>query len=130
MAAGFTRVLLPLKRAGVPVESVFYFVFFLLRMFPLLVRESHAIRLAQQSRGIRFSGSPLARWRSLPALALPVFAAALRRSDQLALTLAARGVDTGRTPAAVKMLRFHRPDWILTAALLAGWGLWAWSRLA
>ncbi|MEW5701398.1 MAG: energy-coupling factor transporter transmembrane component T, partial [Candidatus Zixiibacteriota bacterium] len=129
MAAGVTRTLLLLRRVGVRVETIFYFVFFVLRMFPLLVRESHAIRLAQQSRGIRFSGSLRARWRSLPALLVPVFAAALRRSDQLALALAARGMDVRRTPAMVLALRFRGIDWFLTVAALAGWAVWLWFRL-
>ncbi|MEW5702388.1 MAG: energy-coupling factor transporter transmembrane component T [Candidatus Zixiibacteriota bacterium] len=129
MAAGVTRTLLPLRRVGVPVETIFYFAFFVLRMFPLLVRESHAIRLAQQARGIRFAGSLWARWRSLPALLVPVFAAALRRGDQLALALAARGMDVRRTPAMVLALRFRGIDWFLSVVVFAGWAAWLWFRL-
>jgi energy-coupling factor transport system permease protein len=130
LAAGLTRVLLPVRRLGVPVQQVFYFTFFLLRMLPFLVREARTIRLAQQSRGICFSGSWAVRWRSLPAVILPVFSAAMRRGDQLAMALAARGFDIRRTPATVTILRFRRRDWILATSLLAGWGVWAWSRLS
>jgi len=129
LAAGLTRVLLPLRRCRVPVETVFYFAFFLLRMFPLLVRESRLIRLAQQSRGIHFGGSSWDRVHSLPALIVPVFAAGMRRGDQLALALAARGFDTRRVPTVVTALRFHVIDWLLAGLLFVGWSLWVWLRI-
>lgn len=130
LAAGLTRLLLPLRQLGVPVEQVFYFAFFLLKMFPFLVRETRIIRLAQESRGVVFSGPMIVRWRSFSALVLPVFSSAMRRSDQLALALASRGFDTRYVPAAATMLRLRRGDWVVVTALLAGWGVWLWLRLA
>ncbi|MBI3873260.1 MAG: hypothetical protein HY304_09315 [candidate division Zixibacteria bacterium] len=129
LTAGVTRMLMPLRFLGFPVASLYYFVFFLLRMFPTLMDESQVIRLAQRSRGIRFNGSIVKRSRASAAVAVPVLAAGLRRSDRLAMSLAARGFDARRIPLAVGAMRFAALDWAVAGVLLLGWGGWVAARL-
>ena len=71
---------------------------------------------------------PCIRIRSA-AVVVPVLAAGIRRSEQLALSLSARGFDTRCVPAAVTNLRFRAMDWALAGTLLAAWGLWVFVRL-
>lgn len=130
MAAGMTRLFLPLSRIGVPVTNFFYLTFFLAQMIPSLIQESRLIRMAQRSRGIGVDKDLIARWRVYPSLVVPVFLSALRRGDMMALVLASRGFDSERVPVRVRRLRFSIVDLLLLAALTAGWALWAYSRMS
>lgn len=129
LASGLTRLLRPLKTLGVPVESVYYFAFFLLRMVPFLVSEARMIRLAQASRGAPHRG----RWgggiRGAAALVIPVLAAAGRRSERLSMALAARGFDVSRFPSAANQLRLGLRDRAAAILILGGWGLWVLVRV-
>lgn len=129
LAAGVTRILLPLRRIGLPVARVFYLTFFLVRMIPHLLNESRMIRLAQQSRGVATSGHMLLRLRSAPALVIPIFAAGLRRGDQTALALSARGFDSECIPPAVHDLRLSGVAILVLVALLVGWAIWIAVRV-
>jgi energy-coupling factor transport system permease protein len=124
LAAGVTRILCPLRYLGVPVEMVFHFSFFLFRMIPFLATEARTIRMAQASRGIKLEGRIGARVRASSALALPVFTAAGRRADQLAVALWARGFDLRRMPTAVLSLRLRVLDYIILGGLATGWVIW------
>lgn len=128
LAAGVTRWLLPLRHLGLPVAQFYYLAFFLVAMVPNLLNESRLIRLAQRSRGLGGGGSLIARARAYPSLVVPVFAAAIRRSDAIALVLASRGFDTARIPAAVHGLRLGIFDYIGLGLLAAGWVVWILAR--
>lgn len=128
LAAGVTRWLLPLRHLGLPVAQFYYLAFFLVAMVPNLLNESRLIRLAQRSRGLGGGGGLIARARAYPSLVVPVFAAAIRRSDAIALVLASRGFDTARIPAAVHGLRLGTIDYIGLGLLAAGWIVWILAR--
>ncbi|HWO56974.1 MAG TPA: energy-coupling factor transporter transmembrane component T [bacterium] len=128
LAAGVTRWLLPLRHLGLPVAQFYYLAFFLVAMVPNFLNESRLIRLAQNSRGIGGGGGLIARARAYPSLVVPVFAAAIRRSDAIALVLASRGFDTARIPAAVHGLRLGTIDYIGLGLLAAGWIVWILAR--
>ncbi len=130
IASGMTRLLLPFGKLGLPVASVYYLMFFMLRMFPLLSQELQTIRLGQRSRGVRFDGPWRHRIRMSAGLIVPAFAAALRRSDRLSDALASRGFDVRRIPASVMELRLSSWDWVMLIVLAAGWAAWAVARLA
>ncbi|MEW5873636.1 MAG: energy-coupling factor transporter transmembrane component T [Candidatus Zixiibacteriota bacterium] len=124
LAAGITRLLLPLRAVGVKVQTLYHLVFFTTRMAPLIAEELRTIRLGQKSRGIRFEGSLPRRVRASLSLIVPAFASAIRRSERLSLALATRGFDPDRIPASVSDLRFAPPDFLLLIALAAGWIVW------
>lgn len=125
LATGLTRLLMPLRHLGVPVPSFFYLAFFLTRMIPNLIMETRMIAMAQRSRGVAIK-----KWKSAPALVLPLFASSLRRSDNAALVLASRGFDPRRIPAGVRELRLATADYVALIALLCGWGLWLYLQFA
>ena len=124
LATGITGLCLPSRHLGVPVANFFYLAFFLTRMIPRLIQELGILRLAQRSRGIAVS-----KWRSYHALALPMFASALRRSDSTALVLASRGFDSHRIPASVQALRYRKLDYVALVTIVAGWGVWLYLSL-
>jgi energy-coupling factor transporter transmembrane protein EcfT len=130
LALGLTRLLYPLRRFGAPIETIFYFVFFLFRMLPFLAAESRTIRYAQAARGIRFDGGLRGRSRAAASLVVPVFAAAGRRAERLALALWARGFDVRRLPRVIGLLRFAPRDFLFSAVLFFGWFAWWWGRPA
>lgn len=129
IASGITRLLLPFQAVGLPVASVYYLMFFMLRMFPSLGEEMQTIRLGQRSRGVAFGGPWRTRIRMSAGLIVPAFAAALRRSDRLSDALASRGFDVRRIPASVIALRFSRWDWLVLIVLSAVWIAWVIGRV-
>lgn len=128
LAAGATRILLPLQRFGIPVASVFYLAFFLSRMVPVLVQEARLIAMAQRSRAGGGARHGIHRWRLVPALVLPVFSSALRRSGAVALVLASRGFDTSKLPSRVSSLRFRTADWVVFAGVVLLWATWLYAH--
>ncbi len=124
LATGISGLLLPLRHLGVPITSFFYLAFFLTRMIPSLLQESRLIVMAQRSRGV-----PVRTWRAFPALALPMFASALRRSDSMAIVLTSRGFDTNRIPATVRSLCLTATDYLALTILTMGWALWIYLRV-
>jgi energy-coupling factor transporter transmembrane protein EcfT len=130
LAAGVTRLLLPLRVLGFPVASMYYLMFFMLRMYPLLMEELQTIRLGQRSRGARFDGPWHTRIRMAAVLIIPAFAAALRRADRLSDALASRGFDVRRIPDDVYLMRFARRDWLTALLISAGWIMWLAARVA
>jgi energy-coupling factor transporter transmembrane protein EcfT len=124
LATGITGLLMPLRYLGVPLSNFFYLAFFLTRMIPNLLSESRLIALAQRSRGV-----PTRTWTAYPALALPMFASALRRSDSMTIVLTSRGFDTSRIPAIVSSLRFTATDYLALTILTMGWALWIYLQV-
>lgn len=130
LAAGLTRLALPLRRMKVPVTNIFYLTFFLAQMIPSLIQESRLIRMAQRSRSNPSRSSLVSRWRSYPSLVVPVFLTALRRSDSMSMLLASRGFDPAQVPARVRLLRFSSSDLLLLSIWIVGWVIWIYRRVA
>lgn len=86
------RLTAGLRAAGVPGPLCFLAAM-ALRHIPLLVSEVRDLWLAQRLRGMRLAGAGLFQ---VPRLVLlPVLAANLRRSDEIAAALQSRGFSTG-----------------------------------
>lgn len=124
-----TRLMLPLRLVGLRIASLYYLMFFMFRMYPLLAEELQTIRIGQRSRGIRFDGPWHTRIRASSAIVVPAFGAALRRADRLSAALASRGFDVRRLPGHVLALRFTRRDWGAFIVLAIGWIAWLAGRL-
>jgi len=101
-----------------------------LTVLPRMRERAAQILEAQQCRGLRLSGSPVARLRALGPLALPLILGALAEVDEQVLALDARGAASGgrRTaldpPADAPAQRALR--WALLGLVLAayGWKFW------
>lgn len=96
-----------------------------LTMVPRLRARAMQILEAQQCRGLRLRGSPLARIRALGPLVLPLVLGALAEVDEQVLALDTRGVGSGRMRTALE----PPPDsewewalrWICVCLVLAPW---------
>lgn len=84
------RLLSPLAKVGVPVHELAMMMGMALRFLPQLADELSQIRRAQAARGAGASGGPIAAVASLPSLAVPLFAGALRHAESLAVAMEAR----------------------------------------
>jgi energy-coupling factor transport system permease/ATP-binding protein len=98
----FASLASPLRRFGLHTQEMALVMSLALRFLPTLVNETSAITQAQAARGGSIeTGSPMRRLKALAATLIPVFAAALRHSDNLALALDARCYEEG----------IHRTHW-------------------
>jgi len=129
LAIGVTRMLWPLRMLGIAVESVYYLMFFIARMAPVLTEEARIIQFGQRSRGLKPARSWYRRLKSSASLIVPVFAAAIRRSERLALALASRGFDPGHIPEMIATPHFGNRDWLMLAGVGAGWLVWCAIRV-
>lgn len=101
ITAGVRAALRPLERVGVPTEVAALAVGVTMQFVPTLIRESRQLMRAQTLRcGNVTSGSIMRRAVSYVRLLVPVFVAAFRRADELAVAMEARGyrLSGGRRP--------------------------------
>jgi energy-coupling factor transport system permease protein len=106
----------PLRLVRVPVDDAALILSAAIQFIPTLLEEAETLRLAQTARGARFeSRNPLVRASCYPALAVPIFLAAFRRADELAMAMEARGC-RGGLPLPRRSTRPRRSD---AAALTA-----------
>jgi energy-coupling factor transporter transmembrane protein EcfT len=111
LVCALERLLQPLRRLGVPTQDIAVMVSMALRFVPTLLEEYDRIRTAQTARGASVGAGPLrARLRALAALVIPLLSSALRRADELADAMEARGyAGGGRT--TLTQPRFGRDEW-------------------
>lgn len=100
-----------------------------LRALPMLIDEASELRKSVEARGVRLRGGARERLFGLYLLFAPLIFLSLRRSEELALAMEARGYHAGRKRIR---LRETRPGWrdvafgavsAVTVALLAWWGM-------
>lgn len=110
----------PLKLIGVPTEDVAMIISIALQFIPTLMEETELIKMAQIARGARFeSRKLLERAASFIPLVVPVFIAAFRRADELALAMEARGYRNARNRTRRKKEPLAPRDyWALTVCAI------------
>jgi energy-coupling factor transporter transmembrane protein EcfT len=123
LTAALERLLKPLRPLGVPYQDIAVMVALALRFLPTLLEEMQRVRDAQLSRCAGFGrGGLRRRASSAAALILPVSLGALRRAEELAVAMEARGYTHGpRT--GLNELHIGHKDWaagLITALVLAG----------
>jgi energy-coupling factor transport system permease protein len=92
MTTALESLIKPLKLIGVPTEEVAMIISVALQFIPTLMEEAESIKIAQLARGARFESKKLPeRAVSFIPLVVPIFIAAVRRADELALAMEARG---------------------------------------
>ncbi len=122
MVHGVQGLLQPLQRLGLPAHEISLVLVIALRFVPLLGRELERLMKAQASRGADFGrgrGGVVQRVRRLFPLFIPLFIAALRRAEELAVAMEARGYVGGRGRTSLVQLRMHRSDWVAMLAAVA-----------
>lgn len=110
---GLNRLLRPLGWLGLPVEDLVLMVQVTMRFIPLLTREAEQIVKAQASRGAPWgkgSGGALRRARQALPMIVPLFLNSLRRAENMALAMDARGYGSHEGRTSMYALEFKFMD--------------------
>jgi energy-coupling factor transport system permease protein len=121
LAHGVEGILRPLQRLGLPAHELSMVLVVALRFIPLLGREMERLLKAQASRGAdlgRGRGGPIQRVRRVFPLLVPLFVATLRRTEELALAMEARGYVGGRNRTTLVHLRMRPADFVALALVV------------
>ncbi len=108
-----------LTQSGVPWRFAFM-LSLTIRLVPELKRRFQAIEDSQRSRGLDFSGGPIARTRARIPMLIPFFVATIRAGYELSTALRARGFDEPGPRTSITTVR-HR--WIDIGLYLLGAGV-------
>lgn len=111
LAEGMERLLAPLGKLKMPVHQLATIIMLALGFIPVLLEETSKIINARKSRGASFGNGTLTeRMQSGVGVLVPLLLSTLRRADQLALAMEARGYrgSVGRT--RLKELHWRRAD--------------------
>ena len=119
------RLIEAMNERGVPFARM-YLLVSTLTLVPRMRRRAAQILEAQQCRGLRLGGSPVARVRALGPLVLPLVLGALAEVDEQVLALDTRGVSSGRTRTAMDPPHDTAAQWALrwvcVVIVMAAWG--------
>ncbi|WP_130837223.1 energy-coupling factor transporter transmembrane component T family protein [Lachnoclostridium sp. Marseille-P6806] len=119
MTDALEKLLRPLRRLHVPVHEIAMMMSIALRFIPILTEELDKIQKAQMARGADFeSGGLLARVRAMVPLLVPLFIAAFRRANDLAMAMEARCYRGGEGRTRMKPLRYQRRDGVAYLVLI------------
>ena len=104
LVCGLEWLLKPLRWIGLPTQDLALMVSLALRFVPVLIEEFQCVKAAQISRGAVFNqGSPVRRTKALASLIIPVLSGTIRRADDLATAMQARGYIPGRSTTFVEL---------------------------
>jgi energy-coupling factor transport system permease protein len=88
------------------------------RLAPLFIDSALDVVAAQRLRGHDFGrGGPIARMRGYAPVMVPVFMGALRKANNMAMALEARGFGHTNRPTSLAEYRLRPADWVGLAAL-------------
>ena len=118
---GLESLLTPLKKIKVPVHEVAMMMSIALRFIPILMEETDKIMKAQIARGADFeSGNLIEKAKAMVPLFVPLFIAAFRRANELAMAMEARCYRGGDGRTKMKPLIYQKRDYI-AYGVLAGY---------
>ena len=110
---GMEKMLSPLKKLKVPVHEVAMMMSIALRFIPILMEETDKIMKAQLARCADFeSGNLVKKAKSMVPLLVPLFIAAFRRANDLAMAMEARCYRGGEHRTKMKPLHYEKRDYI------------------
>ena len=108
---GMYRLLKPFSKIGLPAHELSMMMSIALRFIPILLEEMDRIMKAQQARGADFeSGNLIQRAKGLVPLLVPLFIAAIRRANDLAMAMEARCYHGGQGRTKMKPLHYEKRD--------------------
>jgi ABC-type cobalt transport system, permease component CbiQ and related transporters len=120
---GLEGLLSPLNRIGLPVQDFVLMVQVTLHFIPFLAQAAERIAKAQASRGADWgthSGGIFQRVRQVLPLIVPLFLTSLRRAENLALAMEARGYGSKSRRTSMVVMSLRASD---VVALLASAGI-------
>ncbi|MHC1782950.1 MAG: energy-coupling factor transporter transmembrane protein EcfT [Anaerolineaceae bacterium] len=119
---GLDSLLSPLRKIGLPTHDLVLMVQVTLRFLPYLAQAAEKIAKAQASRGAEWgtrNGGLLSRVRQVIPLLVPLFLISLRKAENLALAMDARGY-TGENRSSMFESKFRPADGLaIVLSLLA-----------
>ncbi len=121
MTHGLEAMLHPFERLGLPSHDLVLVVQVTLRFLPILMLNAERIAKAQASRGAEWglgSRNPFRRAQQIVPLIVPLFLAALRRAENLALAMDARGYASHKRRTSMVQMRFRSSDEAFLAAVV------------
>jgi len=117
---GLEALLHPLARLGLPVREAAMVLSISLRFVPTLFDQVERLIKAQRSRGAALrSGPPWRRIRSWVPVFVPIFVAAFRRADELAIAMDARGFRSAQQRTHLRRLQLAWRDLLASLVVLA-----------
>lgn len=110
---GLEKSFMPLQAIRVPVHEIAMMMAIALRFIPILTEETDKIMRAQMARGADFGNRNLIRRaKALVPLLVPLFIAAFRRANDLAMAMEARCYRGGAGRTKMKPLKYGKCDYI------------------
>jgi len=120
LVGGIEKLLRPLRYLRIPTYDIAMMISVALRLMPLLLEELARIRAAQAARGADLTAGRIAdRVKAAAALPVPLVLSAIRRADELADAMEARGYQS----APRTSLREMRITAVDVAALMSVFAL-------
>ncbi len=117
---GLERLFQFLKVVKVPVHEVAMMMAIALRFIPILTEELDKIMKAQAARGADFNrGTLKEKVHGLIPIMVPLFIAAIRRSNDLAMAMEARCYHGGEGRTRMKPLIYEKRDYISYLIVIA-----------
>lgn len=117
---GLESLLSPLKKLHAPVHELSMMMSIALRFIPILLEETDKIMKAQIARGADFeNGSLIQRAKAMVPLLVPLFIAAFRRANDLAMAMEARCYRGGEGRTKMKPLVYRKQDYMGYGVLVA-----------
>lgn len=105
-------MLRPLKLIRLPADDIAMILSVAIQFIPTLMEETDSIRKAQIARGARLDSKRLTeRARAMLPLVIPIFVAAFRRADELAMAMEARGYRRGSYQVPQNHKSIPRSGW-------------------
>jgi len=116
---GIEKLFHPLNKIHVPVHEIAMMMSIALRFIPILLEETDKIMKAQMARGADFeTGGLIKKAKALVPLLVPLFVAAFRRADDLAMAMEARCYRGGEGRTKMKPLKYQSVDVMGYGAIL------------
>ncbi|MGX9134272.1 energy-coupling factor transporter transmembrane component T family protein [Rummeliibacillus sp. JY-2-4R] len=111
LAAGLTRLLMPLSKLNIPVEQLSLMIVIAIRFIPTILQELERILLAQKARGYDVHTLPIHKrlFAYIPML-IPLLFTTVERAEQLSYAIDARAYGTGKNRTNYIQLQFQKID--------------------
>ncbi|MBU9720192.1 MULTISPECIES: energy-coupling factor transporter transmembrane component T family protein [Bacillaceae] len=117
---GLETLFSPLKKWRFPVHEMAFMISIALRFFPTLIEETARITKAQMARGASFShGSPWKRVKTIIPIFVPLIVQSLKRAEELAVAMEARGYVGGEGRTKYRQLYWKGLDTLVISIITA-----------
>ncbi|HIX02017.1 MAG TPA: energy-coupling factor transporter transmembrane protein EcfT [Candidatus Ligilactobacillus excrementigallinarum] len=121
IADGLEALMRPLRKLKVPVDEIALMISIALRFVPTLMDETQKIINAQRSRGVNFGeGNIIKQAKMLIPILIPLFVNSIKRAEDLAVAMEARGYQGGLNRTRYRLQKWHTVD---TVAIIIFGGL-------